>query len=217
MRKVIICILVLLAFTACFTACKKSKDKTQNPPVTSTPETSSPTSEPPAYTIEISQSEVNLFVGDTLQLEAIVSKPNIYVFWSVQDSSIAKVSDEGEITALAVGQTICYAKFGGQEAMCLIKVSPKQATPMLSVDVGHINNSLTMYLGDVVNVNATVKLGDDVVDGASVEYALSSEGIVSIEDNVIVSKAVGTVEIEVKVSYQGQEATVTLTVTVIEP
>lgn len=215
MRKVIICILVLLAFTACFTACKKSKDKTQTP--TSTPVTSSPTSEPPAYTIEISQSEVNLFVGDTLQLEAIVSKPNVYVFWSVQDSSIAKVSDEGEITALAVGQTICYAKFGGQEAMCLIKVSPKQATPMLSVEVGHINNSLTMYLGDVVNVNATVKLGDDVVDGASVEYALSSEGIVSIEDNVIVSKAVGTVEIEVKVSYQGQEATVTLTVTVIEP
>ncbi|MBR2385543.1 MAG: Ig-like domain-containing protein [Clostridia bacterium] len=217
MRKVIICILVLLTFTACFTACKKSKDKTQTPPVTSTPVTSSPTSEPPAYTIEISQSEVNLFVGDTLQLEAIVSKPNVYVFWSVQDSSIAKVSDEGEITALAVGQTICYAKFGGQEAMCLIKVSPKQATPMLSVEVGHINNSLTMYLGDVVNVNATVKLGDDVVDGASVEYALSSEGIVSIEDNVIVSKAVGTVEIEVKVSYQGQEATVTLTVTVIEP
>lgn len=215
MRKVIICILVLLTFTACFTACKKSKDKTQTP--TSTPVTSSPTSEPPAYTIEISQSEVNLFVGDTLQLEAIVSKPNVYVFWSVQDSSIAKVSDEGEITALAVGQTICYAKFGGQEAMCLIKVSPKQATPMLSVEVGHINNSLTMYLGDVVNVNATVKLGDDVVDGASVEYALSSEGIVSIEDNVIVSKAVGTVEIEVKVSYQGQEATVTLTVTVIEP
>ena len=218
MRKVIICMLVLLAFTACFTACKKSKKKTQTPPpTTSTPVTSSPTSEPPAYTIEISQSEVSLFVGDTLQLEAIVSKPNVYVFWSVQDSSVAKVSDEGEITALAVGQTICYAKFGGQEAICLIKVSPKQATPMLSVEVGYVNNSLTMYLGDTVNVNATVRLGDDVVDGASVEYALSSAGIVSIEDGVIVSKAIGTVEIEVKVTYQGQEASVTLSVTVIEP
>lgn len=215
MRKVIICILVLLAFTACFTACKNKKATSQVAP-NSTPTTSESTSDEPSYTIDLSNSEIVLFVGDTFKLEVEVSKPNAYVFWSVQDNSIAKVSNDGTVTALAVGQTICYAKFGTLEAMCLIKVVPQQVTPMLSVSVAHENNNIIMYLGDDVDVNATVKLGDDVVDGASVEYALSSEGIVSIEDNVIESKAVGTVEIEVKVSYQGQEATVTLTVTVIE-
>lgn len=216
MRKVIICILVLLAFTACFTACKNKKATSQVAP-DSTPTTSESTSDEPSYTIDLSNSEIVLFVGDTFKLEAIVSKPNAYVFWSVQDNSIAKVSNDGTVTALAVGQTICYAKFGTLEAMCLVKVVPQQVTPMLSVSVAHDNNSIIMYLGDDVDVNATVRLGDTVIENAEFSFERSNTEVVSIVEGSIHADAVGTSTILVKVTYQGQEASVTLSVTVIEP
>lgn len=208
MKRFIICIIALLTAVVCFTACNKSNANSNS--------TSSPSSESTGYTVEISQSEVTLFVGQTTKLEAIVSKPNVYVFWSIQDSSIAKVSADGTVTALAVGQTICYAKFGTEEAMCLIKVIPQQVTPMLSVSVAHANDSIIMYLGEDVDVNATVRLGDAVVENVEFEYVVANTEVLSVEDGVIHADAVGTSTILVKVNYQGQETSVTLTVTVIE-
>ena len=208
MKRFLICIIALLTAAVCFTACNKNKADS-NP-------TSSPSSESTGYTIEIAQSEVTLFIGETVKLEAIVNKPNVYVFWSVQDKSVATITSDGTVTAVAVGQTICYAKFGGQEAICLIKVVPQQVTPMLSVSVAHQNNSVIMYLGEDVNVNATVKVGDTVIENAEVEYIITNAEVVSVEDGVIHADAVGNTVILVKVTYQGQEASVTLAVTVIE-
>ena len=208
MKRFLICIIALLTAAVCFTACNKNK-AVSNP-------TSSPSSESTGYTIEIAQSEVTLFIGETVKLEAIVNKPNVYVFWSVQDKSVATITSDGTVTAVAVGQTICYAKFGGQEAICLIKVVPQQVTPMLSVSVAHQDNSVIMYLGEDVNVNATVKVGDTVIENAEVEYIITNAEVVSVEDGVIHADAVGNTVILVKVTYQGQEASVTLAVTVIE-
>ena len=213
MRKFILCIIAIIAVVACFTACKKNKAASTTP--SSTPVTSESTSEAPSYTIELSYSEITLYVGDTFKLEAEVSKPNAYVFWSVQDSSIAKVSDDGTVTALAVGQTICYAKFGTETAMCLVKVAPEQATPMLSVSVAHKDNSLTMYLGNTIDVNATVRLGEQILEDATIVYTVSDTSVVSVADGVITANGVGTTVILVKVTHNGQEASVVLTVKVI--
>ena len=215
MRKFILCIVAIIAVVACFTACKKNKANSTVAP-TSTPVTSESVSEAPAYTVELSHSEVTLSVGETFKLEAVASMPNAYIFWRIQDSSIAKVSDDGTVTALAVGQTICYAKFGTEEAMCLIKVAPEQATPMLSVSVAHQNNSVIMYKGNSLNVNATVKLGDQILNDATIEYVVADTSVVSVTDGVITANGVGTAAILVKVTYNGQEAQVVLNVTVIE-
>ena len=214
MRKFILCIIAIIAVAVCFTACKKKKAASTVTP-SSTPVTSESTSEAPSYTIELSYSEITLYVGDTFKLEATVSKPNAYVSWRVQDSSIAKVSSDGTVTALAVGQTICYAKFGSEEAICLVKVAPEQATPMLSVSVAHKDNSLTMYVGNTIDVNATVRLGDQILEDATIVYTVSDTSVVSVTDGVITANGVGTTVILVKVTHNGQEASVVLTVKVI--
>lgn len=214
MKKIILLVVAIVILSAtCLVSCFGSKDpeKTSN----STPAISSPSSEAPTYTIELSHSEITLSVGQTFKLEAEVSKPNAYVFWSVQDNSIAKVSDDGTVTALAVGQTICYAKFGKEEAMCLIKVAPEQATPMLSVSVAHKNNELYIYVGDSVDVNATAKLGDQVLTDATITYVVSNTDIVRVTGGTMTALSAGKTTILVKVTYQGQEATVELTVNVI--
>ena len=71
----------------------------------------------------------------------------------------------------------------------------------------------------VLNVSAqetTLKVGDTVIENAEVEYIITNAEVVSVEDGVIHADAVGNTVILVKVTYQGQEASVTLAVTVIE-
>ena len=213
MRKLILCLIASIAVVACFTACNKAGKSSAT--ASSTPTTSKPSSESAAYTLELSHSEITLSVGETFKLEAEVSKPNAYVFWSVQDSSIAKVSSDGTVTALAVGQTICYAKFGTEEAMCLVKVAPEQAAPMLSVSVAHQNNSVILYAGDSLDVNATARFGDQILTDATIEYVVANTSIASVANGTITAKEVGSTTILVKVTYNGQEATVVLAVEVI--
>ena len=216
MKKIIICVIAIVVAVACLVVCAKvGKNNSSTSEPSSTPAVSAPSSEAPAYTIELLHSEVTLSVGETFKLEAVVSKPNAYVFWSVQDSTIAKVSNDGTVTALAVGQTICYAKFGTQEAMCLIKVAPEQATPMLSVSVAHQDNSVILYAGDSLDVNATAKLGDKILTDAAIEYIVADTAIVSVANGTITANQVGSTTILVKVTYNGQEATVVLAVSVI--
>ena len=94
MRKLIICILTLLTFATCFSACGKKNEGT-----TSTSE-STPAVVAPDFTIDLSHNEVSLLVGGTFQLSAEISK-NRPILWRVQDTRIATVSDDGLVTALA--------------------------------------------------------------------------------------------------------------------
>ena len=211
MKKVIICIVTLLTFVMCFSACKKDGGETS----TNEP-TSVITSEAPEHTVEISHSDISLLVGETFQLSAESSKPNAIVFWRVDDPKIATVTDDGLVTALAIGQTICKATVGGVEAICLIKVGAKQATPMLSVSVPYDNNDATMLVGETLDVKAEVKLGDTVVTDATIEYVLSESGVVSVANGVITAESIGSTTLIINVSYNGQEASVALVIEVIE-
>ena len=190
----------------CFTACGGGSEQ----------ESSSSSSEvKQESTIEFVNNEITLQVGESLQLEVVTSKPNVYIFWSLRDTHVATISDGGVVTAIAEGQTICYAEFAGKSAMCLVKVVPKGVEPVLSISAPYAENAVTIYKGETLQMAITVKLGDTVVEDAQVEYAVASE-IASVTDGILSADGVGETTITATVAYNGQTATTSISVTIVE-
>jgi len=202
MKRLLYCFFAMLLCAFCFSACKKEE------PVKS--------EEKEGTTIAFVENEITLAIGESVQAEIETSKKNIFIFWSIRDKDLATVSYDGVITALAEGETICYAEFAGEKAMCLVKIVPPQAKPLLSISLPYANETVTMYVGDSLAINATVKLGDSVINDAQVEYEISQTDIVQVEGDKAVGKKVGNATILIRATYEDQNVTATLTVNVVD-
>ena len=206
MKKLLKVLVAMLLGVCCFTACGGGEMQ----------ESSSSSSEvKQENTIEFVNNEITLQVGESLQLEVVTSKPNVYVFWSARDAHVATVSDSGVVTAIAEGQTICYAEFGGKSAMCLVKVVPKGVEPVLSISAPYAENAVTIYKGETLQMAIMVKLGDTVVEDAQIEYSVASE-IASVTNGILSADGVGETTVTATVEYNGQTATTTISVTIVE-
>lgn len=204
MKRIISCILTVLLGVCCFTACKGNDESS----FSSTSVESSDT-----YNLHIAQNEVALVVGESVQLEATIDIENVYIFWSVRDENIATVSDEGVVTGVEAGETICYASFGNEKAMCLVKVLEETVQPLLSVTTPY-TDEITLFVGDTFDPLITVKLGDSVFKDAQIEYFVTGAGV-SVKDGMLVADSTGNATVTVKVSSEGQTASLSLTVRVI--
>ena len=162
------------------------------------------------------QNEITLALGNSVKAEIETSKKNVFVFWSIRDENLATVSNDGVITALAEGETICYAEFAGERAMCLVKIVAPQAKPLLSISLPYAEEFVTLYVGDSLSINVDVKLGDSVVNNAQVEYEISQTDIVQVEGDKAVGKKVGNATILIRATYEDQNVTATLTVNVVD-
>ncbi len=166
-------------------------------------------------TIEFVNTELVLEIGESVQAEVTTSKKNAPVFWSIRDAEIASVSDKGLITALAAGETVCYAEFGGQTAMCLVTVKEQSATPELSIVVPYDGNQVSMYADTTLALDEKVKFGDEVVTDATVEYTVADAQIATVSNGTINALAVGETTVTIVASYNGQVVEATVTVMVI--
>ena len=83
--------------------------------------------------IELDKSEINLEKGKNVALKAIVSPTNATdksVIWTSEDEKIAKVDNNGNITAVNTGNTKITAKAGTKTATCKVTVyEVKAETP----------------------------------------------------------------------------------------
>ena len=215
MKRVIYCLFVMLFCSFFWFACTdKDEQATESSTQSSSSSVSVEEKEPNIYFVE---NEITMQVGQTVQAEVVTSTTNVFIFWSIRDSALAEVNYDGEITALAVGETICYAEFMGEKVMCLIKIIEKQATPMLSVSVPYMDNSITLYAGDALALKVSVKLGDTEVVDANIEYTVDQTNIVKVEDGKAVGVSVGTAIVTITATCEGQTASMMLTVNVVEP
>lgn len=204
MKKLLCCILSMVMLVFSFTACEMPNSGNSN----------STTKQENA--IEFVQSELNLVIGESVQAEVTSMNKNIFIFWSIRDTNIATVNTKGVITAVAAGETVCYAEFGGQTAMCLVKVTEPGATQELSVFVPYQNNTVSLYTGGSIGLNPVVKMGEETITDAAVEYVVEDAQIASVADGKLVAGVVGSTTIAINVSYNGQTATTLVTVQVIE-
>ena len=201
MKKILTYILTAIMLVFGLTACQELPTETE--------------STAQKNTIEFVDNELELDIGESVQAEVITSKKNVFVFWSIRDSQIASVTQKGVITALATGETVCYAEFGGEVAMCLVKVREKTSLPELSVSVPYYNNQVSMYADSELNLKAMAKLGDAVVTDATFEYVVENADVAVVEDGVLQAKALGETTVTIKATYNGQTAELVVNVQVI--
>ncbi|MBQ3019738.1 MAG: Ig-like domain-containing protein [Clostridia bacterium] len=210
MKRILYCIFVSLLCMVCLTACGKSKDSSSNSESTET------SVNQPEKQISFVEKEIVVGVGESIQAEVETAYANVYIAWSVRDPELATVSNKGVITGIAEGQTICYAKFGGETAMCLVKIIPPKATPLLSLSVPYENDEITLYKGDEIGLNVSVKLGDSILDDATLAYEVDNTDVANVEDGKVVGKMEGSTTLIVRATYEGETVSLSLTVNIVE-
>lgn len=198
MKKILLCILIMITCAMTFLACSKEE------------------SESTSKNIEFTQSEITLEVGENLKPEIITAQKNVYVMFSVADETVATVADDGTITALKEGQTICYAQFKGETAVCIIKVVKKQAKPELSVSVPYEDNQVVIFVGDSIDLESTAKMGSDEVNADQIEYVVANTQIVTVVEGKLQGVSAGVTTVTIKVTSGEKTAQITITVEVVE-
>jgi len=207
MKKILCCILAtmmcMFGLTSCFGA-KQSGD-----------DSSSTAGQKGNASIEFVQTELEMEIGESVQAEVTTSRKNAPVSWSIRDEAIASVSNKGVITALQAGETVCYAKFAGETAMCLIHVKEQGANPELYIVVPYYNNQVSLYANGALDLKIGVKLGDEAVEGATLEYAVADPEVAAVENGVLKGKTVGDTTVTITATHDGKTATTAVSVQVI--
>lgn len=101
----------------------------------------------------ISKTRATLYNGKTLQLK--VTGTSRTVKWSSSNSKVAKVNQNGLVTALKVGKATITAKVGGKNLTCKVMVkSPLSSDALkLNLDVG-----ATKYVTLTYKLNGSLRL-----------------------------------------------------------
>ena len=161
----------------------------------------------PVTNVALSDSFVNLVVGDTYQLSTIVLPADAYdrgVTWTSEDTSIATVSQNGKVTARARGMVYirCEANDGsGCYDSCVLNIEPFMALNETSIEktiymdgqthVAIDSCSLT-YQSAIRVENAGItpdwklrKISGDATEIAMSEFTSTADGNVRIEGQEI--------------------------------
>ena len=163
--------------------------------------------------ISLSSTELTLTEDENASLTFAVSPANASikdVSWKSSSSSVATVSETGEVNAISPGtaQITVTTADGGKTASCSVTVKAK-VIPVSSVSLN--KTSLTMTVGDTETLVSTV-LPENATD-PSVTWTSGNTSIATVSSTGEISaKAVGLTTVTVKTNDGGKTATCTVTV-----
>ena len=158
-----------------------------------------PVTPPVATGVELSASELNLTIGDTAQLTAVITPENSIeteVSWTIDNDSVASV-ENGLVTALAVGEATVTATVGSVSASCKVTVS---AIAVTSVELSQTEAELP--IGATLELTATV--APENAD-ATVVWESEDAAVATVADGVVTAVAIG--ETVIKATAGGVTAT----------
>lgn len=138
-------------------------------------------------TFKIDPQSIDIAVNDSVQIKALLGDgAPASVTWSSIDESIATISEEGLLTAHAVGSVkIMAVSLQGYVQYCNVNVYPYAQTWTMDMP------SDTLKVGDVVELKAYTNINKDI------RYTiLTGEDCVTLEGNVLTCVKEGFVEIE---------------------
>ncbi|MBR5660936.1 MAG: Ig-like domain-containing protein, partial [Bacteroidales bacterium] len=166
----------------------------------------------PVSGVTINRTALTLTVGGGAVLVATVSPEdatNKKVTWNSSNEAVAKVDQNGEVTAVKTGTakiTVTTAD-GGKTATCDVTVTDK---PVPATGVKLNKTALSIFVGDKSQLAATVQPSD--ATNHEVTWSSSNASVATVDKigNVTGVKA-GTATITVK-THNGKTATCTVTV-----
>lgn len=159
---------------------------------------------PPVQYIELSELKKTMSVGETSQLTATVLPDGVLdktITWKIEDENIGTIDNEGNITAIAEGETKVSAIVDNVTAICALTVVPvavesvslNETTKKMSV------NETLQLIATILPENATYK---------DINWTSSDEDIATVDDNgLVTTHSTGNVAITAK-SVSGEKTAV---------
>lgn len=163
--------------------------------------------------VELSESDLQLYVGDSFALTANtlpLGKSDNLIEWSISDETVISRNADGDIVALAEGvaEVSVKALDGGHIAKCRVTVTVPVAEEVMLSD-----NSLVMYVGDSYTLTAEV-LPHNAVNKA-LTWLSSNEVVVGVDEGEVTAKSYGNADIIVSVAQYTRNSVVSDTCSVI--
>lgn len=126
---------------------------------------------------KLDKTSVELRIDETSQLLAVITPQeaaqNGTVTWSSSDENVATVSNEGLVTAVAIGETVITARFDEFTAECNVSVV---TVAVESVQLNKIE--LTLVKGESETLQATISPED--ADNVEIKWTSSDEEVATV-------------------------------------
>ena len=159
------------------------------------------------YNVTISGTSATIYVGGTKQLKATTNPANKTVTWKSSDSSIAKVSSSGKVTAVKKGTATITVSFKYKDTTYKDTYKITVKNPSLKLNC----TSFTMIVGKSSTLKATTEPADLKVTWKSSNTAIAT---VSAAGKVTAKKT-GSVTITASFAYKGKTYSKTCNIKVI--
>ena len=168
----------------------------------------------PVASVTVTPSSATVSVGQTAQLTATPRDASgtplsgRALTWSSSDTTIARVSGSGVVTAVATGSATITATSEGQSGTSSVSV-----TPVSVASVAVTPASASVQVGQTVQFTATLKdASGNTLSGRVVTWVSSNTGVASVSSSgLATAKAAGTATITA--TSEGKSGTSTVTVT----
>ncbi len=131
------------------------------------------------------EEEIHMSPGQTVRLVATV-KPEeaagkVNISWSSSHTEVATVDQEGNVTAVALGETIITAAAGDKSATCLVKVEREVAIVGITLN----ETSLTLKEGETFQLVATLQ--PENATPKTIEWFSTIPAVATVDENGLVT------------------------------
>ena len=163
--------------------------------------------------VSLSPTELTLTEGEKASLSFTITPSDASVKtveWKTSDSSVATVSQTGEVEAIAKGTTIITitTEDGSKTSSCSVTVNSK-VIPVTGVSLDR--TSLSMTEGDTQTLTAIVTPSN--ASDKSIAWSSSNTSVATVSSTgVVTAKTAGSATITVTTNDGGKKATCTVTV-----
>ena len=139
----------------------------------------------------LNQTSATLKAEETLQLQATYVSANetdYEVNWTSSNTSVAKVTEEGVVTAVAPGEAVITATCNGKTATCEITVAP---TPAEWIELS--SYAITLKVNEQQDITATVY--PLTTTDSTVAWSTGNTEVATVNDGTVTAVAEGSAAI----------------------
>ena len=134
-------------------------------------------------TVSLDKKTLTLAEWESATLVAAVSGTDEAVLWESSDESVATVDGNGNVTALAVGETTITAKVGDVNDSCRVVVEKSSAEPVLAIAELDDERKLILRDSGSFMLHASVLWNGEAIDGATISWTSDNEEIAIVTGN----------------------------------
>lgn len=136
--------------------------------------------------ISLNRATATLRIGQTTTLVATVQPENATdnnVFWSSSNNAIASVSQDGVVSAIAIGTCTVYATCGGKHANCQIAVISNDEIPVVHVSFSEAEREV--YVGEIFSISTTIYPSN--ATNPQLEWSSSNTAIATVDSDGLIT------------------------------